>query len=471
MKKILLTITLFSSLIMAQTKYSNLNIEINKGNFLIAKEMIHNIIEQNNISENEKDLLLFEIERHERIKKDFTLSKDEVLEYVKKYIPNADENMLHKWEADGSLECKIIEGTKLYFNRSHTNLFRINEEAKLSKELVTGKRKDGLRLLLEKLVPQIESEIDSSDRIYGKPNRIKLNYKLTVKSNVVPEGEIIRCWLPYPKEGHERQELLEFSIDENHMIASDSNQQRSVFIEKTAIKDQPTIFEYELILSNRAVYFNVNPELIKPYFKNSDIYKQYTSERLPHIVFTDKIRKLSADIIGDETNSYQIAKKIFTWISNNIPWAGAREYSTILNISDYCITNMHGDCGIKTLLFMTLARYNGIPTKWQSGWMLHPGEKNLHDWCEAYFEGYGWVPVDQSFGTIDTENEEVKYFYLGGMDQYRFIVNDDFSSEFSPAKEHSRSETVDFQRGEVEWRGGNLYFDKWNYSMQIEYLD
>ena len=44
------------------------------------------------------------------------------------------------------------------------------------------------------------------------------------------------------------------------------------------------------------------------------------------------------------------AKKIFTWISENIPWAGAREYSTIENISDYCIRNMHGDCGIKTIL-------------------------------------------------------------------------------------------------------------------------
>jgi Transglutaminase-like superfamily len=471
MKKILITITLFSSLIMAQTKYSNLNIEINKGNFLIAKEMINNIIEQNIIGEKEKDLLLFEIERHERIKKDFTLSKDEVLEYVRKYIPNADENWLHKWEADGSLEYKIIDGTKYYFYRSHTNLFRINEEAKLRKELIAGKSKDNLRLLLENLVPQIESEIDSSESIYGLPNRIKLNYKLSVKSNVVPEGERIRCWLPYPKEGHERQELLEFSTNGNYKIANDSCLQRSVYIEKTAIKDQPTIFEYELILSNKSVYFNVKPELIKPYFKNSEVYKKHTSERLPHIVFTDKIKTLSAEIIGNENNSYQIAKKIFTWISNNIPWAGAREYSTILNISDYCITNMHGDCGIKTLLFMTLARYNGIPTKWQSGWMLHPGEKNLHDWCEVYFEGYGWVPVDQSFGIIDAENEKVKFFYLGGMDQYRFIVNDDFSTEFSPPKEHSRSETVDFQRGEVEWAGGNLYFDKWNYSMKIEYLD
>ncbi len=128
---------------------------------------------------------------------------------------------------------------------------------------------------------------------------------------------------------------------------------------------------------------------------------------------------------------------------------------------------MHGDCGIKTILFMTLARYNGIPAKWQSGWMMHPGEINLHDWGEIYFEGIGWVPVDQSFGIVDSENEAVKYFFLGGIDAYHFIVNDDYSKPLFPAKIYPRSETVDFQRGEVEWRGGNLYFDKWDYEMEI----
>jgi transglutaminase-like putative cysteine protease len=277
--------------------------------------------------------------------------------------------------------------------------------------------------------------------------------------------------MPYPREGHKRQELVSFDSDDTCTISYNSNLQRSVYFEKKAVKDQPTIFKYDLILSNKSVNFNINPNLIEEYDKKSDIYKKYTIERSPHILFTEKVKTLSNKIIGEETNPYIKAKKIFKWISKNIPWAGAREYSTILNISDYCITNMHGDCGIKTILFMTLARYNGIPTKWQSGWMLHPGEVNLHDWCEAYFEGYGWVPVDQSFGLVDSDNEKVKYFYLGGIDQYRFIVNDDYSSQFAPQKEHPRSETVDFQRGEVEWSGSNLYFDKWDYSMELEYLD
>ena len=116
---------------------------------------------------------------------------------------------------------------------------------------------------------------------------------------------------------------------------------------------------------------------------------------------------------------------------------------------------------------MTLCRCKGIPARWQSGLMMHPGSKNLHDWCEVYFEGCGWVPVDQSFGVTPYGG----YFFLGGIEPYRLVVNNDFSREFSPAKKYPRSDTVDFQRGEVEWEGGNLYYNQWSYHFEIEYLD
>jgi hypothetical protein len=80
------------------------------------------------------------------------------------------------------------------------------------------------------------------------------------------------------------------------------------------------------------------------------------------------------------------------------------------------------------------------------------------------------MPMDVDYGLRDTEDEDMKWFYLGGMDAYRLIFNDAFSRPFSPPKEHHRSETVDSQRGEVEWEGGNLYFDQWDWNMEWELL-
>ena len=214
MKKIIFYFLLISTLIMAQTKYPVINKEIAEGNYNKAEIMIKEIISTNSLAQSEKDSLLFEIERHNRIKIGFTRTAEFVLDYVRNFIPEANENMLKSWENDGSLEFKIIDGIKFYFNRGHTNLFRINKAAKERKDAVTGKTKDDLDLLLEKIVPGIISDIEDNDGRYGTPNKIRLTYKLSVDPNVVPPGEIIRCWMPYPREENKRQEVISFNSEE-----------------------------------------------------------------------------------------------------------------------------------------------------------------------------------------------------------------------------------------------------------------
>ena len=470
MKSIILFIML-TTIITAQTRFTEINQLVKSGEYSEAIKMINEKLQSDQLSDNDIFQLQFEKEKLDRIRKDFNKTAEDVLKFVNKYYPNAKEKDLEKWENDGSLEFKIINGKKWYFSRAATNLFKINKDAKQQIEKIAGSQKDIYRIFLEKYLPPILNESANAQESLVKPVTFKLNYTVTVDANAVPDGEIIKCWLPFPREGHQRQtniNLLSANVDE-YVIASNDNPQRTIFMQKSAMKDQPTVFNVVLEVTNYNEVNLIIPEIIEPYNKESDLYKNFTAERAPHIIFTEKIKNLSKEIVGDEKNPYMAAKKIFTWISSNIPWAGAREYSTIENISDYCITNGHGDCGIKTLLFMTLCRYNGIPAKWQSGWMLHPGEINLHDWCEIYFEGYGWVPVDQSFGLVDSELEDEKYFFLGSIDPYHLIINDDYSTALFPEKTFPRSETVDFQRGELEWRGGNIYFDKWDYHMEVEY--
>ena len=148
---------------------------------------------------------------------------------------------------------------------------------------------------------------------------------------------------------------------------------------------------------------------------------------------------------------------------------GGREYSTIHNISDYALHAGHADCGQQTLLLIALLRLNGIPARWQSGMMFAPNDGvsdnywNLHDWGQLYIAPYGWMPMDVTFGRLDDADPSVAGFYLGGLDGYRVAFNDDYSRAFVPAKTHYRSETVDLQRGEAEWSGGNLYFNQWDY--------
>ncbi len=123
----------------------------------------------------------------------------------------------------------------------------------------------------------------------------------------------------------------------------------------------------------------------------------------PHVVFTEKIKSLGRQIIGDETNPMLQAKGFYDWIGANVKYSYAREYSTLTNISDYCLSHRYGDCGQEALLFITLCRSEGIPARWQTGWDLWPGAKDIHDWTEIYLEPYGWVPVDPWAGLYATQ--------------------------------------------------------------------
>lgn len=411
------------------------------------------------------------VEIARRIQIDFSLKEADVITRLNNYFPDLDSGIMRGWERNRKLEMRMIDGEKRYFKQAVNNLFRLDAEAKLSKIKMDGLGIDSLDLFC---LDHTQKVIELTKKI-GEPVmpvKMKLNYTIKVKPNVVPDGKIIRCWMPFPREGHVRQTNIKLlkSDPEQSSIAPESDLQRSVYLEKIALKDQPTIFNIELEVESAAQYFDLKPDDIKSYNTSDDIYKEFTAERAPQIIFTDQIKHLASRILKGETNPLLQTQKIFNWINDTIPWASALEYGTIPNIPEYVLRNAHGDCGMKTLLFMTLVRSQGIPAKWQSGWMLHPREVNLHDWCEVYFEGVGWVPVDQSFGLQNSADEKVRNFYRSGIDSYRLIVNDDYSQELTPKKKYMRSEPYDFQRGELEWEGGNLYFNQWNWDMEVESL-
>jgi len=446
---------------------------IEKGEFNKAERQINTLIGSGNLSESEIWDLTARKEIMDRIRLDFNKDLDDILPQIQKYYPDVKNSQLQAWEASCALEMRIIDGEKRYFYNAAPNLFRIDPEARAVKKEKDKSGPDSLDETLNRIIPKIVEEARKSGKNILDPVRMRLNYTVALKTDEIPAGEIVRCWMPFPREGHARQTSIKLisTSEKEYIIADKTHLQRSLYMEKETIAGEPTVFNIVFEISGHPEIYLLKEEDIKPYNKESELYREFTAERETHIIFTPEIKALSEKIVGDETNPLKIARKLFTYISDHYPWASALEYSTIPNIPSYVIENRSGDCGQVTLLLLTLCRYNGIPARWQSGWMLHPGEVNLHDWGELYFEGIGWVPVDQSFGRRHFSDPELDLFYLGGMDPYRLIVNDDYSTPLYPSKTWLRSETVDFQRGEMEWRGGNIYFNRWTRKMEVEYLE
>lgn len=417
-----------------------------------------------------REALEFERERMQRIELDFSLGSAEAIARVRAQIPDLKPEEFPAWDAAGLLEHRVIDGHKRYFNRAPSNLFRLSPQAAARRSRQTP-FVDGP---MEKAHPhhrEVRDAAVASGKSSVAPRRVRVKYSLIVEPDAVPAGETLQAWLPFPRSlpGQQEKISLTHSVPAKHTIAPASALQRTVYLEQPAVAGKPTTFSITYELTVFGQYHAIDAAKVVPVQATADV-DWYLGERPPHIVFTDAMREFSRNAVGDEKNPYRIAQKLFAAV-DRIPWAGALEYSTIRNISDYALQTGHADCGQQTLLLMTLLRLNGIPARWQSGWVYSDGKyDNMHDWGWLYFAPYGWVPMDVTFGRLDSGDAALDAFYLGGLDAYRIAFNDDYSQPLVPAKRHFRSETVDSQRGEVEWRGGNLYFDRWDYTFGAEVL-
>lgn len=396
-----------------------------------------------------------------RIRKDFTMTPEEGKKLILEKYPQATDAQIENWKHTKALEVMNIDGQEWWFRKSVRNLWLLGKEFALkNKSLNDVSAATRLKYFREamKCAPDVNGVRDW--------RHVNITFTLDIDPDVIPAGETYRMWMPFPFENL-RQRNIKLESSNLPVTHSMGSKHHTVYAKAKAVKGQPTHFEYTFSydVAERHISQQDLLALVEPY-KHDAFYRKYTSSELPHIVITGEMQSLAGSIVGEEENPVLAASLIYHWIAQRFPWAGAREYSTLSNIPEYVLAHGHGDCGQVSLLYITLCRAAGIPARWESGYMLHPGEENYHDWGEIYFEGVGWVPTDMSFGR-STEGTALHDYYATGIDLYRLATNEGTGDQLSPAKKYIRSETVDFQPGEVEWKNGNIYYDHWNSTMRV----
>jgi transglutaminase-like putative cysteine protease/ubiquinone/menaquinone biosynthesis C-methylase UbiE len=411
-----------------------------------------------------------------RTLREYSLDAAGLLEKVKKDIPDATAADLEKWTKAGEVQTRTIDGKLMYFRREPSNLFRFSAEAKQRKEANAKPEEKTTDWTLLKHLSNVVAEADKTGKAEVLPIRHRIDYSVTIPPNTkgAKKGSQIRVWLPLPQEYRKQQtdvKILKISPElKDVVIAPNGSMHRTVCFTHT-MDDPAKELKYELAFeyTSSAYYPVLKDELVKPLAADFD--RQYLSERLPHIAFTPQLKAKVAEIIGDEANPLAKARKIFHWIDANIKYHAEEEYGVIPSFSGACLTRGRGDCGVQAILFITMCRAAGVPARWQSGWETKPAGWNMHDWAEFYVEPWGWLPADPSYGVQSkSDDPRVRDFYIGHQDSYRLIVNLDYGRPLVPPKQSLRSEPADFQKGEVEIDGRNLYYDDWDYEFAPSWL-
>jgi hypothetical protein len=438
---------------------------VTDGHWRQARQAITNDLAQTNLDSQTRQELLFQQDRMQRMRLDFSKTREQAFQDARAVVPSITEQQFADYEKAGAVESMDIDGTRWYFKNAGANLFRVNPDAQVLKARAHLSDKSLYRL---QDIREVIAAYDQTGQTLNSPKTWRVNYSISVKPGEVPPGEIIRAWLPFPHAGGRQSNIRTISSNLPQFVPTGTNNAiASVYFEESAVSNAPTEFKIVFEYTADAFYQPIDPAKIQPIPKTDPALAPFLGEEPPQIVFSDEIRKLSQEIVGHETNACLKARRIFEWSATHLPWAPAREYSTIESLPKYALGCGHGDCGIKTMTFMALCRFNGIPARWESGWTTYPVQ-DMHDWCEIYLPPYGWVPMDVTYGFVDSPNDREKWFYFGGIDAGRLVLNTDYQQPVYPSKAFYRSEIVDFQRGEVEWRGGNLYFNQWNWDFNAE---
>ena len=350
----------------------------------------------------------------------------------------ADE--LEALRDDGTLDWRYIDGEVRFKDNAISNLLKTRAEY-------------AARAVDPKVVEEERQRIERLDAVIARMKergglrlRFTLREELTVRSERLTPGELLRVHLPLPVVGAQvsRATLLSTSHTAK-FIAPEDEPHRTAYFELP--------YEPGMTVSADIAY-----EIDAPYRapRAEDVLCDQpafdTEELPPHVVFTPYVRSLAEHIVGDEKNALVKARRIYDFITTQAVYRFMPPYLTVTNIPEYFLSGLRGDCGVQALTFITLCRAVGIPAQWQAGLYTTPVSVGNHDWARFYVAPYGWLFADCSFGgsayragDLDRWN-----FYFGNLEPWRLPLCRAFQQELNPPRRYLRRDPYDNQSGEIE---------------------
>lgn len=231
----------------------------------------------------------------------------------------------------------------------------------------------------------------------------ELRNELTV---TVPRGaRRVRVWMAMPQDNDPAQQVrgLDIRAPYPHQVEMDSEGSRLLYLEVR----NPTVTEFTIVqtfgLTRSEVRDPIDPRSARPL---TDAERQSFAKYLApnkHVVIDGAIRRLAAEIVGDETNPVLAARLLYDWVLYNVDhWVKAprTRQASSMGSSTHALNLRTGDCADFQSLWTALARARGIPSQIVYGALLEPdlagraADVGVHCWAEFYAAGLGWLHHD-----------------------------------------------------------------------------
>lgn len=274
-----------------------------QGRFSDAAAVLNQAIRRTEKSSPQWKDLEFELDRLERMRRDFPLTKEVLFAELKKSVKDLGPEEFENWVREGRFDSREIDGQRRYMVSSVSNLFFRYPE--LSNRRMPPKDGSGSDLAMWESSVRIRSAARAERQPYVLPKKFEVTMAVTAQAGAAPPGEIIRAWLPIPRQ-YRFQDGFEILSASPAIKQMDDEQSpiRCAYLEQPARAGKPTEFKITYTYTRRAVWFEIDPSAVKAFDGQDPALEPFLHEA-PHIIFTLEIRSLAGRIAGNQSNPSQ----------------------------------------------------------------------------------------------------------------------------------------------------------------------
>ncbi|QEJ97222.1 transglutaminase domain-containing protein [Treponema phagedenis] len=309
-------------------------------------------------------------------------------------------NFDYDYWSDRELRIRVPDGA------SSGNIFIITDQGTSNPYPFKLKNRVGSKIYTDKRSYQVVEEIEISNIVASKPNTFFIRMPIPPITGVQNNISILSI-KPKP--------FVENFQDSTLHRFSDLEEGTNIRIRQ------------EYMLDRYKVETKINPAAVRINAKmNEPLYAAYTASDTFIPANDEVIQKQSQSIVKNERNPYLKAKKIYTFLLNNIkPKQGNPEDAGKPIIA--ALESKLADAYDMSLLFCALTRAAGIPSVPTAGIVIDSNKNTyLHWWAEFYLEGFGWIPVDLGLACnmpFDSGVQDKKNWYFGNIDAFHIAFS------------------------------------------------
>lgn len=159
-----------------------------------------------------------------------------------------------------------------------------------------------------------------------------------------------------------------------------------------------------------------------------------------------------------EVEKYRVCVKIADYLKNNYKYSLETDNGTDNPVMQFLNNTKSGHCALYASAMTLIVRSLGIPARYCTGFIVphtEEGEKaivrskNMHAWCEVYFEDIGWITFDPTSAAANAAAEVVENNQDGEGGSDESSVSGE-SSEISESSEDSESVSSDSEISDSE---------------------